>query len=124
MGQDHSKKKVLVVDDCSSVMQSLVLILRAAGFDAAGALTAEAALQAATQHCPDVLLCDIQLGCTNGIELSLEVWILLPSCRIILISGDTSSAELLNNALERGNHFEVIAKPAPPKELLALLRKP
>jgi DNA-binding NarL/FixJ family response regulator len=121
MRADLPHKKVLVVDDAPAVMQSLVLVLRLAGFDAAGEIGASAALHAAQAHHPDILLCDIQLGITNGVELSLDIATLLPGCRIILMSGDTTSAKILAEAHERGQDFEVLAKPMLPQELLALL---
>ena len=124
MRADLTKKKVLVVDDAPAVMQSLVLVLRAAGFHAAGEGSAASALQTAELHRPDILLCDIQLDGTTGVELSLDILKFLPSCRIILISGDTTSTKILADAHERGYEFEVLAKPTPPQELLALLEKP
>ena len=124
MRADVPKKKILVVDDVPSVTQSLVLVLRSAGFHAAGEVSAACALRAAAAHRPDILLCDIQLGTANGVELSLEILKLLPDCRIILISGDTTSTKILRDAHERGYDFEVVAKPTPPQELLALLGNP
>jgi CheY-like chemotaxis protein len=121
MRADIPHKKVLVVDDAPAVMRSLVLVLQGAGFHAAGEAGASAALQAAQERHPDILLCDIQLGKTNGVELSLEIAKLLPGCRIILMSGDTSATKILADAHERGYDFEVLAKPTRPEELLALL---
>ena len=123
MRADLPWKKVLVVDDAPSVMQSLVLVLRAAGFHAAGEVSAARALQAAEAHHPDIVLCDIQLEETNGVELSLDILKLLPACRIILMSGDTTSKKMLADAHDRGHDFEVLAKPMLPQELLALLGK-
>jgi DNA-binding NtrC family response regulator len=117
-------KKILVVDDAPAVMQSLVLVLRGAGFHAAGEVSASAALQAAQAHHPDILLCDIQLGNTNGVELSLDIAKWLPGCRIILMSGDTTSTKILADAHQRGYDFEVLPKPMLPQELLAVLGRP
>jgi DNA-binding NtrC family response regulator len=121
MRANLSHKKVLVVDDAPTVMQTLVLVLRAAGFHAGGEISAATALQTAELQRPDILLCDIQLGNANGLELSLDIRKLLPGCRIILMSGDTTSAKILADAHARGYDFEVLAKPTPPEELLALL---
>jgi DNA-binding response OmpR family regulator len=121
MRADLPHKKVLVVDDAPAVMQSLVRVLRGAGFHATGELGASAALRAAQANHPDILMCDIQLGKTNGVELSLDIAKLLPGCRIILMSGDTTSTKILADAHEHGHDFEVLAKPTHPEELLALL---
>ena len=104
-------------------MQSLVLVLRSAGFHAAGEVSLARALQAAEAHRPDIVLCDIQLEDANGVELSLDILKLLPGCRIILMSGDTTSTKILADAHDRGHDFEVLAKPMLPQELLALLGK-
>lgn len=101
-------------------MKSLVLVLRSAGFHAAGE-TAATALTTAELHRPDILISDVQLGEKNGVELSLDIAKLLPSCRIILMSGDTTSAKILADAHEHGHDFEVLPKPTLPEELLALL---
>jgi CheY-like chemotaxis protein len=102
-------------------MESLVLVLRTMGFHAEGEISASAALQTAELLRPDILLCDIQLDNRNGVELSLDIDTILPGCRIILMSGDTTSTRILAEAHEHGHDFEVLAKPIPPEELLALL---
>lgn len=114
-------KKILVVDDSQSVRETLVLVLRHAGFEAAGAAAPAAALEAARVQCPDILLCDVQLEGSNGVELSQQIAKSHPNCRIILISGDTSSTAILADARERGYTFEVLAKPTLPRELLEAL---
>ncbi len=124
MGGHLLRKKILVVDDDPRVMQTFVLVLRAGGFDANGEVSASAALQSAELHHPDILLCDVLLrgiyGDQNGVDLSLAILRLLPRCRIVLMSGDTSATKVAD-ARERGCNFEVLPKPTPPKELLALL---
>jgi DNA-binding NtrC family response regulator len=99
-------------------LQTLVLVLRSAGFRAGGGVSAATALQTAELQCPDILLCDIRLGNANGVELSLDIHNLLPDCRIILMSGDTMPAKILANAHARGRDFEVLAKAMSPEELL------
>jgi hypothetical protein len=48
----------------------------------------------------------------------------LPACRVILFSGQASTADLLDRAQAEGYTFEVIAKPIHPKELLRMLHSP
>ncbi|MGI9101765.1 MAG: response regulator [Terriglobales bacterium] len=117
----HAKKKILVVDDSLPIMQTLVLVLRSAGFHAAGESSAAKGLETAKSHQPDILLCDVQLDGTTGVALSMEIAKCLPTCRIILMSGDTTAGKILTEAHERGQDFEVLAKPIPVEELLAAL---
>ncbi len=121
MRADHSAKKILVVDDSLNVMTTLVLVLRSAGFNAAGETSPAKAIQAAQAHAPDILLCDIHLGEKNGVELSLNIAKLLPRCRIILMSGDTAYTKIPADAHQHGHNFEVLPKPTAPEDLLAML---
>jgi DNA-binding NtrC family response regulator len=124
MPADTPRKKILVIDDSPTVMQTLVLVLRSVGFHAAGEVSAANGLKTAKLQCPDILLCDIQLDSTTGVALALEILKSVPNCRVMLMSGDTSSTKTLADAHARGQDFEVLAKPTPTDELLALLGKP
>jgi hypothetical protein len=44
-----------------------------------------------------------------------------PNCRVILFSGQTSTADLLNEARLQGHQFEVLQKPIKPEVLLTQL---
>ena len=81
-------------------------------------------MESARLQCPDILLCDVHLDGVTGVELSQQIVKLLPKCRIILISGDTSSTDIFANARASGYQFEVLPKPTMPGELLALLSQP
>lgn len=115
------KKAILVIDDAPAVTQSFVAVLRYAGFHATGEVTAARGLETAKLQRPDILLCDVQLDGTTGVELCLELLKVLPECRVILISGDRNSPKVLAEARDRGHDFEVLSKPIMPQELLALL---
>lgn len=115
------KKAIFVIDDSPAVTQSFVAVLRYAGFHATGEVSAARGLETARLQRPDILLCDVQLDGTRGVELSLELLKSLPECRVILISGDRNSPKILADARERGHDFEVLRKPIMPQELLALL---
>ena len=47
---------------------------------------------------------------------------LLPSCKILLFSGQAATADLLDRARIQGHEFEILAKPVHPQDLLARLR--
>jgi hypothetical protein len=46
----------------------------------------------------------------------------LPSCKILLFSGQAATADLLEKARMEGHEFEILAKPVHPTDLLAKLR--
>jgi len=118
------QKKILVVEDEAIVLHTLQLILRQSGYDVRGAGDGTEALAIATAFLPDILLCDINLPGTNGIQLSLKIKSDFPDCRIFLLSGEITSAELLEEAERQGHHFEVLAKPIEPQQLLRVLAAP
>ena len=58
----------------------------------------------------------------TGIEAAIEVRAKLPSCKILLFSGQAATADLLEKARAQGHEFEILAKPVHPTDLLAKLR--
>src|SRR3954471_14649823 len=120
---DHSVR-ILVVEDEAVVLHTLQLILKQHGYDVRGARDGAEALAIAPEFSPNILLCDINLPDVNGIEISLGIKQLLPSCRIVLLSGEISSTELLEDAEKNGHRFEVLAKPTEPQQLLRVLAGP
>ena len=117
---DHSVR-ILVVEDEAVVLQTLQLILKQHGYEVRGARDGTEALTIAPVFNPNILLCDINLPDIDGIQISLEVKKSVPECRIVLLSGEITSTELLEEAERRGHRFEVLAKPTEPQQLLRIL---
>jgi CheY-like chemotaxis protein len=117
---DHSVR-ILVVEDEAVVLHTLQLILKQHGYDVRGARDGAEALSLAPGFEPNILLCDINLPDIDGIQISLDVKKAVPDCRIVLLSGEISSTELLEEAERHGHHFEVLAKPTEPQQLLRVL---
>jgi YesN/AraC family two-component response regulator len=67
---------------------------------------------------PDLLLTDVVMPNLTGIQLAIKVQDLRPSCTVLLSSGQTVTAELLDAARLQGHHFEILAKPVHPVDLL------
>jgi two-component system phosphate regulon response regulator PhoB len=61
--------RVLVVDDDADINESVTAGLELAGFDAASALTGEAALAEVDRRCPDLVLLDQMLPDIDGAEI-------------------------------------------------------
>lgn len=110
-----------MVEDEPVVLHTLDLILKQHGYEVRGARDGKEALSMGPAFDPDILLCDINLPDMDGIQVAVRLKQDLPQCRIILLSGEISSTELLNEAAGRGIHFEVLAKPAEPQHLLQVL---
>lgn len=116
------KPTVLVVDDDRVIADTLAAILRSEGFGAKAVYSGNAAVADARQYVPDALVCDSVLGEANGIEIAIQIGVVCPNCRIILISGAQVSGDLLDQARAAGHEFDVLAKPFHPTTLIEKLR--
>lgn len=116
--------KVLVADDERIIADSLTIILNRSGYDARAAYSGEMAVEMARNFNPDMLISDVIMPGITGIEAAIRVKAMLPSCRILLFSGQASTAGLLETARSQNYDFELLAKPIHPSELLAKLRSP
>lgn len=117
------RARILVLEDEELVRRTLLLVLERNGYTVRGASSAREALQIAPEFLPQVLICDINLPDMNGIQTALWFRRMAPQCHVLLLSGDTSSAELLAEAAARGHQFEALPKPMAPTELLARLEQ-
>jgi CheY-like chemotaxis protein len=116
------KPKVLVVDDERVIADTLAIILNQHGYDASAAYTGTGAVERARQLSPDLVISDVVMPDMNGIEAAILIRQFLPSCKILLFSGQAATADLLENARAQGHEFEILAKPVHPQDLLAKLR--
>lgn len=110
---------VLVVDDEVIVAETLAKILHQCGYFVVTAYDGEDAIEAALLKPPELVISDIMLPGMNGIELGITIRRIFPDCKVILSSGKSPSADLLETALSTGQHFIFLEKPVPPEVLLA-----
>ena len=116
------KPRVLVVDDEQVIADTLAKILDLHGFEASAVYTGTAAVQSAKSLKPDLIISDVIMPDMNGIEAAIHIRRFLPSCKILLFSGQAATADLLENARAQGHEFERLAKPVHPSDLLAKLK--
>ena len=124
VGEGMSMKlKVLVTDDERVIADTLALILNKSGFEATAVYSGEDAIKIARTFQPDVLFSDVVMPGLNGVDAAIEIRKILPTCKILLLSGENSTADLLEEASRQGHDFEIVAKPIPPSVLLARLEE-
>jgi len=124
MTDEKSKPRVLVVDDEHVIADTLAIILSRAGYNASAAYSGAQAVDLARIERPDLIITDvIMLPGMSGIEAAIRVREFLPTCKILLFSGQASTADLLEDARVRGYEFQILAKPVHPQDLLAKLRE-
>jgi CheY-like chemotaxis protein len=116
------KPKVLVVDDEQVIADTLAKILDLNGYDASAVYSGTAAVESARALQPDLVISDVIMQDMNGIEAAINIRGFLPSCKILLFSGQAATADLLENARAQGHEFEILAKPVHPADLLAKLK--
>jgi CheY-like chemotaxis protein len=116
------KPRVLVVDDEQVIADTLARILDLNGYDALAVYTGKAAVEKARALQPDLVISDVIMPDMNGIEAAISIRGFLPSCKILLFSGQAATADLLENARAQGHQFEILAKPVHPSDLLAKLK--
>jgi CheY-like chemotaxis protein len=109
---------VLIVDDEKVVAESMAAIFRLSGHEAHYATSPREALSLAIEKRPHLVIADVVMPKETGIELAVKIRKELPACKILLMSGQAETTNLLENAEEHGLHFEILAKPVWPPDLL------
>ncbi len=116
-------RKVLVVDDERALADTLVIILKKAGFDASAVYSGAQAIDVAPAMNPGLIISDVAMPGMNGIEAMITIRGILPDCKILLFSGNALTSDLVKDALARGFDFEILAKPLRPSELVERVTK-
>ncbi|REJ71408.1 MAG: response regulator [Planctomycetota bacterium] len=115
--------RILVCDDESHITRTIELQLRKAGFEVELAADGRAALQAAQQQPPDLLISDCQMPRMNGLELCREMRndYRFADTPIILLTA--KAYELPTGTLQRELRISaVVSKPFSPRDLLKLVK--
>ena len=116
--RDKQGMRVLIVDDERIIADTLSMILAKKGFDTRAVYSGEEALEAATRLVPDVLVSDVVMRGMSGIDAAIQICATIPNCRVILLSGQGGTADLLRHAKSHGHKFEILTKPIHPQVLI------
>lgn len=123
-GQETPRIRVLVVDDYEVVRRGICIILKEQDdFEVVGqAATGSDALTLARQLHPDIVLLDIFLGESNGLDIAQQLLRACPetNLRVVILTGHCDD-EGLFHALRVGVHG-FLQKALPADELLSSLR--
>ncbi|HEX7118769.1 MAG TPA: sigma-54 dependent transcriptional regulator [Longimicrobiales bacterium] len=113
--------KVLVVDDETSILDTLQILLRGEGFEVAVAKSGREALDRFQEASPDVVLTDIRMPGVSGLDLLTAVRERDPETPVILMTAQAS----LQSAVQAVNQgaFYYLQKPFANGDLVALCRR-
>ena len=123
MTDTQGLRRVLILDDEQVIANTLALILNRSGFQARAVYTAESAIEIARELSPNVLISDVIMQGTTGIDAAIRICEIVPDCHVILFSGQAATADLLERAEANGHRFELLVKPVHPRALLDRLKK-
>jgi CheY-like chemotaxis protein len=116
------KPKIIVVDDEALIAETVVEILNQEGFAAISAPSGSSAIELAKTVRPSIILSDVIMPGLNGIEMGIKIREIVPTCRVILFSGQAATVDLLERARQQGHRFEILAKPIRPEYLIHVVR--
>jgi CheY-like chemotaxis protein len=119
---EEKKPLVLVVDDERIIADTLSIILSRNGFSTVTAYDGLAGLELAQSVRPDLLISDVMMPGMTGVELAIALTHAIPTCRILLFSGQAATVDLLEKAREAGHAFTTLAKPVHPTDMLKRVR--
>ncbi len=110
---------ILVVDDEPSIVEVVSLYLRREGFNVLTAGDGDAALTAAREHLPDLIVLDIMLPKRSGLEITRTLRMERP-VPIILLTARSDEADRIVG-LELGAD-DYVVKPFSPREVVARVK--
>jgi DNA-binding NarL/FixJ family response regulator len=113
-------KRLLVVDDVPLFRAGLASALRDAGFEVvAEAGGAEAAVSAAEEYQPDLVLLDILMPGISGLEVVEKIAAVAPETSIVLLTASESEEDLLVGVKAGARGY--VTKDAPFEDLVGAL---
>lgn len=92
---------ILVADSDRAHVRAISEVLQREGYEITTAFNAESAVTKAKASSPDLLLIEVDMNPTSGIEIADKITALLPNCRVLFVSANASMADVVKAAPER-----------------------
>ncbi len=115
-------RRIVVVDDDRNVADSVALMLSHEGYTATARYSASEAIELSRSIKPDVVISDIVMPGTDGIEMAVAIRSILASCKILLFSGEVLTQQMRERLDTQAAGIAFFEKPIHPADLLAKLR--
>ncbi|HEY6248858.1 MAG TPA: response regulator [Candidatus Angelobacter sp.] len=124
LGKEQRRRTVLIVDDEHLIADTLAEILNDSGnFLAVAVYDGASALEHARNTGVDILITDVIMPDMNGIALAEAIEAIGRKTRIVLLSGQAQTRDLMQQAEREGYKFELWAKPIHPDDVLERLKQ-
>jgi len=114
-------ERILIVDDDPGLRDSLEIFLTQEGYSVSVAADAEQARERVAAQAFDLVLCDIRMPGTDGLDLLPELVRRAPGTTVIMMSAHGSN-DLAIEAMNRGA-YDYLTKPFQPSEVVLTIRK-
>jgi DNA-binding response OmpR family regulator len=116
--------RILVIEDTHPVRDAICRVLVDAGYEVEGASTGAAGLAVWRAKGADLILADLQMPRSDGIEVVLGLRILVPTLPIIALTGEAPFRELdLLAHSDRLGKIDILHKPFTVSELLSAVSR-
>lgn len=115
------RARLLIVDDDPMILESLISILMAKGYDAKGASTGEEALSLLESNFFNALIVDLKLPDMTGLELLTRMKQTMPRIRKLILTGFSDTPSTMDDVNQKADAY--LVKPFDPDNLLVLLEK-
>jgi CheY-like chemotaxis protein len=113
--------KILVVDDSPQVCKALSDVLKASGYQARTAPSAERALQIVETDHFDLVITDLKMSGMNGMDLAKKIFAQMPGVPVVILTG-FGDMDAVIGALRSGV-ADFLKKPFSIDEVLSVVRR-
>lgn len=108
--------KILIVDDSALMRRLLRRMLEPRGYQIVEAADRASALQGYTSEEPDMVLLDLNLGTTSGLDVLAQLRTLDGGVRVVMVTADTEDSTQI--AVEQAGARGFLLKPLDPQTLV------
>jgi DNA-binding NarL/FixJ family response regulator len=113
--------RVVLADDHAFFRDGLARILSSAGIEVvAQVANGEAAVQAAVEHAPDVVVMDLRMPGLSGLEATRRLHQRAPACRVLVLTVSDSEADVIDAVVAGASGY--VLKDGPMEEVIAAVQ--
>ena len=95
------KKRILLIDDEAEIRDLLTQALRGRGYEVFGAASGAEGKRIALEKAPDLIISDLQLEDTDGLNLIEELKKAMPDIPVMLLTGVIFDPETIRETINR-----------------------